>query len=1420
MTKVEEFYNTLIKDPDLEVKAGQTREQAAKQEAEYRARQYNNNVQALSLANEPAQVESPINALFNHLEQMKKSMPDTALIKAREDFETPAAEEGTGPNKAERRINDRARGYHTDIKNEERARNLRGQNYKKVLQEHEANKIADADRANRRFQVRHEGAERTYNERQQRFKNAYTIRQARAEDLKRPVQQAESRKAARKQRIENFRNLLNESDKRTSNELKQGRKSANDNQIRRSEEYKEEFRRLEQRNLARAKSLQDSFAGETKADRIDAYRKTLQEGNSEFGRQQEMSFDEAQKRMYPQEGEAYPTQDEQYSIIRGRNPNGQNLSNAEVKNLLNPKPLTDKEYHQQLVDSRRYPNINSIEDAKAAIDPKPRTDEQIIQSLIDNTDEFEFIETAEDAKATMNPKPFTKKEKYDIVREQMKKDKEGGLFSRFRNKKVTDADVTAALNPKQLTREEKIERLMDGMGGTDKLSREEALEALKKPKQLTNKEKLQNLIDSDLPQYSNIKTEADAKNYLNPKPLTEQQQHEYIADRFSLSGPDDAAKAINNTPFTDEEKIQFVKDRVRGPAERAEISTEEADNLLNPKNKHFERPTFVDDPPTETESTAEEPAAEEPAPEAEAPEAEAPAEEAPAEVDAPTEESTPEETPTQEAPAAEEPTGIGAINRDAAEILQEQNDKLANNNKEIESNQNKISEIDSKVEELESKQNSEEGLSEQEFQDLQSLPDEKRSLERQIETFDNENESVKGMQDAVLQGMKQNHQLTDDDIKKLRESNDINALIDEGTQPETTQEETTPEPEQPEVTPEQSTDTPPATSKINPRTAAAAKEHLGEERYNELLENGDLEGKNIADIREEFPKPDAEEPETATAEEEPKTETEEPAAEPEQPEAEAPQAETPAETPEPEPQATTPEMDNLIDTAKQNQKDENGEEIEGSSLFDHLYEKTHGKDNPYGDKEDFERELRAQDPSKLKTKLRDEHLKRQQADEKNEAAAKRDAEQKEIKDQADRKKQAKEEANTLPHDESHFNDVSKDEATHMAVEMIAHHDKHKDNISPASKKKLDKTLAAAKDAGADLERIAHDKQHLGDKFGDENHLGKIETEMADNEHVTSDSLESKKARRRAGMEASEAAKVFHHGEDLNNKTETSHNEKGHVEHFDHKSHKKSAGQPDLKSMPPALREIVEEQAKENPDKQLISKNKEFLAQKEKDGYTYQPGLGGGRGSWVHKEGLSKLGGSHKGNSGTLLDGAHAMGKHPATLLNNDGGAFSGKAMYSKGKLFDVGGSSLTGKALQHSMEQAGIDVGQDHGTGGTKIHSTGEHEKYAGLATESSLLPKTGREMQAIGSAKGKEIGTRLAREGFPVRQAGSAAKTALGRLKTSFLDGFMNKSEYPYNYPSAVKLLSKNYSHESRLEAKKLLEQTSKKKKVQKILV
>jgi len=55
LSLTQDIFDGLIKDPDLDIQEGQTREEAAKAEAEYRARQYYNNVEALSLANEPVE---------------------------------------------------------------------------------------------------------------------------------------------------------------------------------------------------------------------------------------------------------------------------------------------------------------------------------------------------------------------------------------------------------------------------------------------------------------------------------------------------------------------------------------------------------------------------------------------------------------------------------------------------------------------------------------------------------------------------------------------------------------------------------------------------------------------------------------------------------------------------------------------------------------------------------------------------------------------------------------------------------------------------------------------------------------------------------------------------------------------------------------------------------------------------------------------------------------------------------------------------------------------------------------------------------------------------------------------------------------------------------------------------------------------
>jgi hypothetical protein len=69
MASAQEIYEQLLEDPNLDVGPNQTREEAAKIEAEYRARQYMNNVRALALANEPLKADTPIKALLNHVQK-------------------------------------------------------------------------------------------------------------------------------------------------------------------------------------------------------------------------------------------------------------------------------------------------------------------------------------------------------------------------------------------------------------------------------------------------------------------------------------------------------------------------------------------------------------------------------------------------------------------------------------------------------------------------------------------------------------------------------------------------------------------------------------------------------------------------------------------------------------------------------------------------------------------------------------------------------------------------------------------------------------------------------------------------------------------------------------------------------------------------------------------------------------------------------------------------------------------------------------------------------------------------------------------------------------------------------------------------------------------------------------------------------
>ena len=74
MPLAQDIYDTLVKDPDLDVGENQTREEAAQTEADFRARQYVNNVRALSLATEPLEKVSPIKALLQHVSSISKTI--------------------------------------------------------------------------------------------------------------------------------------------------------------------------------------------------------------------------------------------------------------------------------------------------------------------------------------------------------------------------------------------------------------------------------------------------------------------------------------------------------------------------------------------------------------------------------------------------------------------------------------------------------------------------------------------------------------------------------------------------------------------------------------------------------------------------------------------------------------------------------------------------------------------------------------------------------------------------------------------------------------------------------------------------------------------------------------------------------------------------------------------------------------------------------------------------------------------------------------------------------------------------------------------------------------------------------------------------------------------------------------------------
>ena len=95
MPLAQDIYNTLVKDPDLDIGENQTREEAAKSEADFRARQHVNNVKALSLATEPLEKVSPIKALLQHVSSISKTVVSGSISIAQNILKISSQEEAT-----------------------------------------------------------------------------------------------------------------------------------------------------------------------------------------------------------------------------------------------------------------------------------------------------------------------------------------------------------------------------------------------------------------------------------------------------------------------------------------------------------------------------------------------------------------------------------------------------------------------------------------------------------------------------------------------------------------------------------------------------------------------------------------------------------------------------------------------------------------------------------------------------------------------------------------------------------------------------------------------------------------------------------------------------------------------------------------------------------------------------------------------------------------------------------------------------------------------------------------------------------------------------------------------------------------------------------------------------------------------------
>ena len=263
--------------------------------------------------------------------------------------------------------------------------------------------------------------------------------------------------------------------------------------------------------------------------------------------------------------------------------------------------------------------------------------------------------------------------------------------------------------------------------------------------------------------------------------------------------------------------------------------------------------------------------------------------------------------------------------------------------------------------------------------------------------------------------------------------------------------------------------------------------------------------------------------------------------------------------------------------------------------------------------------------------------------------------------------------------------------------------------------------------------------------------------------------------------ATSGANLFTH---FNDKGEVSHETHGEAigddskhNHFDEHDKKESGSHPAHhhnkeildKNIPPALREIKEEEGKEEPNEQIISKNRQFLQQKNQEGYVWNHNTN----HWIHRENLSGLMAGHVGNNATLANGNHVGKSGKATFLDGSGNAAQGIFHLGSGYNVHKFGMGITGKHLANAYNQGGqLKNHIKSGNLATKFNNSKGIYESSGIGAPKATA-KSGADLRSLGR-QGAESGFNVTPMVSSIRsffglKKGELSNSALQQLVESY---------------------------------------------------